>query len=77
MCLLAVLGDIQLSRKVVDMRELRKFASQGIPDGAGIRSTVWKVPCTTSFSLLFLLYFLSKVVVLDRKMIYSSFVFLP
>lgn len=25
------------------MHELRKIASQGIPDGAGIRSTVWKV----------------------------------
>jgi hypothetical protein len=25
------------------MGELRRIASQGIPDGAGIRSTVWKV----------------------------------
>lgn len=25
------------------MRDLRKIASQGIPDGAGIRPTVWKV----------------------------------
>ena len=25
------------------MRELRRIASQGIPDTAGIRSTVWKV----------------------------------
>lgn len=74
MCFLAVFGDMQLSRKVVDMRELRKIASQGIPDGPGIRSAVWKVSCTTSFSLLFLLYFLRKIVVLDRKMLYSSFV---
>ncbi|KAL3726685.1 hypothetical protein ACJRO7_031572 [Eucalyptus globulus] len=33
----------ELSRKVVDMRELRKIASQGIPDGPGIRSAVWKL----------------------------------
>ena len=25
------------------MGELRRLASQGIPDGAGIRCTVWKV----------------------------------
>ncbi|KAF8402112.1 hypothetical protein HHK36_013064 [Tetracentron sinense] len=33
----------ELSRKVINMRELRKLASQGIPDGAGIRPTVWKL----------------------------------
>ncbi|KAJ7980534.1 TBC1 domain family member protein [Quillaja saponaria] len=33
----------ELSRKVIDMPELRKIACQGIPDGAGIRSTVWKL----------------------------------
>ncbi|KAF5192437.1 Tbc1 domain family member [Thalictrum thalictroides] len=33
----------ELSRKVVNMLELRRLASQGIPDGAGIRSTVWKL----------------------------------
>ncbi|XP_050220522.1 uncharacterized protein LOC126670745 [Mercurialis annua] len=33
----------ELSRKVVNMKELRRIASQGIPDGAGIRSTVWKL----------------------------------
>ncbi|KAJ4757594.1 TBC1 domain family member 13 [Rhynchospora pubera] len=33
----------QLSKKEVDLDELRKLASQGIPDGAGIRSTVWKL----------------------------------
>uniref|UniRef100_A0A2P2JTJ1 Rab-GAP TBC domain-containing protein n=1 Tax=Rhizophora mucronata TaxID=61149 RepID=A0A2P2JTJ1_RHIMU len=32
-----------LSRKVVNMGELRRIVSQGIPDGAGIRSTVWKL----------------------------------
>lgn len=39
----------QLSKKVINIEELRKLASQGIPDGAGIRSTIWKVP-TNSFS---------------------------
>ncbi|KAF3337381.1 TBC1 domain family member 13 [Carex littledalei] len=34
---------VQLSKKVVDLDELRKLASEGIPDGAGIRSTVWKL----------------------------------
>ncbi|MCL7038075.1 hypothetical protein MKW94_030499 [Papaver nudicaule] len=33
----------ELSRKVVNIRELRRLASQGIPDGAGIRPTVWKL----------------------------------
>ncbi|GFQ03119.1 tbc1 domain family member 13 [Phtheirospermum japonicum] len=33
----------ELSRKVINMEELRKLASQGLPDGAGIRSTVWKL----------------------------------
>lgn len=35
----------ELSRKVVNMGEVRRLASQGIPDGAdtGIRSTVWKL----------------------------------
>uniref|UniRef100_A0A5B7B3T3 Putative TBC1 domain family member 13 n=1 Tax=Davidia involucrata TaxID=16924 RepID=A0A5B7B3T3_DAVIN len=33
----------ELSKKVVNMGELRRLASQGIPDGAGIRSTVWKL----------------------------------
>ncbi|XWS22355.1 hypothetical protein CRYUN_Cryun29cG0026600 [Craigia yunnanensis] len=32
----------ELSKKVINMRELQRIASQGIPDGAGIRSTVWK-----------------------------------
>ncbi|XP_061369137.1 uncharacterized protein LOC133312021 [Gastrolobium bilobum] len=34
---------VELSRKVIDMRELRRIASQGIPDASGIRSTVWKL----------------------------------
>ncbi|XP_057431953.1 uncharacterized protein LOC130724688 isoform X2 [Lotus japonicus] len=33
----------ELSRKVIDMRELRRLASQGIPDASGLRSTVWKL----------------------------------
>ncbi|XP_011006965.1 PREDICTED: TBC1 domain family member 13-like [Populus euphratica] len=33
----------ELSRKVINMGELRRIASQGIPDCAGIRSTVWKL----------------------------------
>ncbi|KAI3469997.1 hypothetical protein Pfo_026660 [Paulownia fortunei] len=33
----------ELSRKVINMGELRRLASQGIPDGAGIRATVWKL----------------------------------
>ncbi|KAL4643894.1 hypothetical protein ACB092_02G124300 [Castanea dentata] len=33
----------EISKKVVNMRELRRIASQGIPDTAGIRSTVWKL----------------------------------
>ncbi|XP_042059233.1 TBC1 domain family member 13-like [Salvia splendens] len=33
----------ELSRKVIIMGELRRLASEGIPDGAGIRSIVWKL----------------------------------
>ncbi|KAL6976338.1 hypothetical protein U1Q18_025125 [Sarracenia purpurea var. burkii] len=33
----------ELSRKVINMGELRRLASQGVPDGAGIRCTVWKL----------------------------------
>ncbi|XP_072069099.1 uncharacterized protein [Arachis hypogaea] len=36
----------ELSKKVIDMRELRRLACQGLPDGAGIRSTVWKSEIT-------------------------------
>ncbi|KOM31519.1 hypothetical protein LR48_Vigan01g107400 [Vigna angularis] len=36
----------ELSKKVVDMSELRSRACQGIPDAAGIRSTVWKSEIT-------------------------------
>nr|XP_043639166.1 TBC1 domain family member 13-like isoform X2 [Erigeron canadensis] len=34
---------LELSRKVINMTELRRLASQGIPESAGIRSTVWKL----------------------------------
>ncbi|XP_010532780.1 PREDICTED: TBC1 domain family member 13 isoform X2 [Tarenaya hassleriana] len=33
----------ELSKKVINMKELRKLASQGLPDHAGIRSNVWKL----------------------------------
>ncbi|KAL3634392.1 hypothetical protein CASFOL_021446 [Castilleja foliolosa] len=33
----------ELSRKVINIGELRRLASQGIPDRAGIRATVWKL----------------------------------
>ncbi|XP_022875023.1 TBC1 domain family member 13 isoform X3 [Olea europaea var. sylvestris] len=33
----------ELSRKIINMGELRRIASQGIPDGDGIRATVWKL----------------------------------
>ncbi|PNX91564.1 TBC1 domain family member 13-like protein [Trifolium pratense] len=33
----------ELSKKVMDMRELRRIACQGVPDSAGIRSTLWKL----------------------------------
>ncbi|KAG7547729.1 Rab-GTPase-TBC domain [Arabidopsis suecica] len=33
----------ELSKKVIDLKELRKIASQGLPDDAGIRSIVWKL----------------------------------
>ncbi|GJX79929.1 TBC1 domain family member 13-like protein isoform X1 [Tanacetum coccineum] len=33
----------ELSRRIINIGELRQLASLGIPDAAGIRSTVWKV----------------------------------
>ncbi|KAI3511535.1 hypothetical protein L1887_18690 [Cichorium endivia] len=33
----------ELSRKIINMVELKRLASLGIPDGAGTRSTVWKL----------------------------------
>jgi hypothetical protein len=42
------------------MGELRRIASQGIPDGAGIRSTVWKV------INLYFFFFLKKFGVVER-----------
>ncbi|MQL76481.1 hypothetical protein Taro_008886, partial [Colocasia esculenta] len=35
--------DPRLAQKVVNLVELRRLATQGIPDGAGIRPTVWKL----------------------------------
>ncbi|KAL8172253.1 hypothetical protein V2J09_024057 [Rumex salicifolius] len=34
---------VELSKQIVDMREVKRLASMGIPDGAGIRATVWKL----------------------------------
>ena len=34
---------MQLSKKVIDLDELRMLAAQGVPDAAGVRATVWKV----------------------------------
>ncbi|KAK1381250.1 Rab-GAP TBC domain-containing protein [Heracleum sosnowskyi] len=33
----------EISNKVISLSELRRLASQGIPDGAGVRSAVWKL----------------------------------
>ncbi|KAF3783447.1 TBC1 domain family member 13 [Nymphaea thermarum] len=33
----------ELSKRVIDLTELRKLAAQGVPDSSGIRSIVWKV----------------------------------
>ncbi|KAL8486873.1 hypothetical protein ACS0TY_023532 [Phlomoides rotata] len=33
----------ELSRKVMNMGELRRLASEGLPDGSGIRAVVWKL----------------------------------
>ncbi|KAL3828400.1 hypothetical protein ACJIZ3_017202 [Penstemon smallii] len=33
----------ELSRKIINMGELRRLASQGVPDVAGVRATVWKL----------------------------------
>lgn len=39
------LGAVQLSKKVINMGELRRLACLGVPDGgAGVRPIVWKVP---------------------------------
>ncbi|CAO2822478.1 unnamed protein product [Amaranthus hypochondriacus] len=34
---------VELSKKVINMREVRRLASMGLPDAPGIRSTVWKL----------------------------------
>ncbi|CAN6447635.1 unnamed protein product [Victoria cruziana] len=41
----------ELSKRVIDLTELRKLAAHGVPDSCGIRSIVWKVllgylPCS-------------------------------
>ncbi|KAJ4723206.1 TBC1 domain family member protein [Melia azedarach] len=41
--LLSEVSELSLSKKVINMSELRRIATQGIPDGGGIRSTVWKL----------------------------------
>uniref|UniRef100_M1BAC6 RabGAP/TBC domain-containing protein n=1 Tax=Solanum tuberosum TaxID=4113 RepID=M1BAC6_SOLTU len=33
----------ELSRKIINLGEVRRLASQGIPDGPGIRAIVWKL----------------------------------
>ncbi|KAL8106182.1 uncharacterized protein LOC141678319 [Apium graveolens] len=33
----------EISNKVISLSELRRLASQGIPDGVGVRSAVWKL----------------------------------
>uniref|UniRef100_A0A0E0JSI0 Rab-GAP TBC domain-containing protein n=1 Tax=Oryza punctata TaxID=4537 RepID=A0A0E0JSI0_ORYPU len=38
---IALLGS--LSKKVIDLDELRMLAAQGVPDGAAVRPTVWKL----------------------------------
>uniref|UniRef100_A0A6V7QS97 Rab-GAP TBC domain-containing protein n=1 Tax=Ananas comosus var. bracteatus TaxID=296719 RepID=A0A6V7QS97_ANACO len=42
----ALSGGRSLSKKIVNLEELRRLAFYGIPDGAGIRSTVWKLLLT-------------------------------
>jgi hypothetical protein len=44
---------VQLSKKVMDMRELRRISCQGVPDSAGIRSTLWKVLLLFLFQTVF------------------------
>jgi hypothetical protein len=43
---LVILGAsrlLQLSKKVIDLDELRILAAQDVADAAGVRATVWKV----------------------------------
>lgn len=43
-------GCVQLSKKEVNMGELRRLACLGVPDGgAGVRPFVWKVPTRNLF----------------------------
>ncbi|KAL9260148.1 TBC1 domain family member 13-like protein [Drosera capensis] len=34
---------VELSKKVVNMREVRRLVSMGVPDGASVRPTLWKL----------------------------------
>jgi hypothetical protein len=45
-------GLVKLSKKVIDLDELRILAAQGVPDVAGVRSTVWKVLNWLAFVIL-------------------------
>jgi hypothetical protein len=45
-----VVACVQLSKKVVNMGELRRLACLGVPDGGvGVRPVVWKVPTCNLF----------------------------
>lgn len=55
------------------MRDLRKIASQGIPDSAGIRSTVWKVCVYVCKVTIFGFRFCLVVVWFSRKFGKGSF----
>ena len=48
-----MLDSLQLSKKVIDLDELRMLAAQGVPDAAGVRSTVWKVLDWLAFLCVF------------------------
>lgn len=47
-------GLVKLSKKVIDLDELRILAAQGVPDVAGVRSTVWKVLNWLAFVIILL-----------------------
>ncbi|KAL9232776.1 hypothetical protein vseg_007845 [Gypsophila vaccaria] len=34
---------VEVSKKVINMKEVRRLAAMGVPDGPGVRSTVWKL----------------------------------
>jgi hypothetical protein len=41
--ILGAAGLLQLSKKVIDLDELRILVAQDVADAAGVRATVWKV----------------------------------